>query len=324
MADQEDAIEHTVLVVRDVSVYKIPPRTRAGGFKSAEWKVVDKIWGGFMRVVVVGSRCEIRLEDTNSGELFAMCPVLPGKKDIAVEAALDSSRYFVIRFEDPTGRHAFMGLGFNERNEAFDFNVALTDFERQAQVEATKEALQAAGVAPEPAPPAHDYSLKEGQTIHVNVPERPQRKARPQSARPSRPGSARPTSARPSRPIAPLAPPAEDRSNHRRNHPAADASTAQREEIGRWGEVEVPKKYLLDDDDDFSTLATRDRPAESTSTPPRHAAPSAGPGRGDGSGAGRGGADPFADLNGMRSDLPDIRGGADVAQGQAPDGWARF
>eukprot|EP00959_Pyramimonas_sp_CCMP1952_P359236 7522138-Pyramimonas_sp.AAC.1 len=65
MADQEDAIEHTVLVVRDVSVYKIPPRTRSGGFKSAEWKVVDKLWGGFMRVVVVGKRCEIRLEDTN-------------------------------------------------------------------------------------------------------------------------------------------------------------------------------------------------------------------------------------------------------------------
>ena len=39
--------------------------------------------------------CEIKLEDKNTGELFAACPVehYPGG---SVEAVTDSSRYFVI------------------------------------------------------------------------------------------------------------------------------------------------------------------------------------------------------------------------------------
>ncbi len=61
-----------------------------------------------------------------SGDLFAMCPVPIGQRDIAVEPASDSSRNFVLRVVDPASkRHAFLGLGFQERHEAFDFNVAL-------------------------------------------------------------------------------------------------------------------------------------------------------------------------------------------------------
>jgi Protein of unknown function (DUF1681) len=62
----------------------------------------------------------------NSGELFGVCPVRPGQRAVAVESVADSSRYFVLRLEDATtGRHAFVGLGFAERGDAFDFNVAL-------------------------------------------------------------------------------------------------------------------------------------------------------------------------------------------------------
>jgi serine/threonine kinase 38 len=65
--------------------------------------------------------------------------VLPGQRESAVETVLDSSRYFVLRIEDGRGKHAFVGLGFGERNEAFDFNVALSDHEKYVKREQDKE-----------------------------------------------------------------------------------------------------------------------------------------------------------------------------------------
>jgi adaptin ear-binding coat-associated protein 1/2 len=145
LAEEEEAFEHTLLVVREVSVYKIPPRTTSGGYKCGEWLQSDKIWSGRLRVVSCGDRCEIRLEDPATGELFAACFVLPGQRESAVETVLDSSRYFVLRIEDGRGKHAFVGLGFNERNEAFDFNVALSDHEKYVKREQEKETTGAGG-----------------------------------------------------------------------------------------------------------------------------------------------------------------------------------
>ena len=68
----------------------------------------------------------LKLEDKSSGELFAACPVeaYPGP---AVEAVTDSSRYFVIKIVDDGGRSAFIGMGFSDRSDSFDLNVALQD-----------------------------------------------------------------------------------------------------------------------------------------------------------------------------------------------------
>jgi serine/threonine kinase 38 len=138
-AEDDEALEHTLLIVREVSVYKIPARSSSGGYKCAEWLQSDKIWTGRLKVISLKEKCEVRLEDPNTGELFAACPVLPGKRDATVENVADSSRYFVLRIDDGRGKHAFIGLGFAERNEAFDFNVALSDHEKYVKREAEKE-----------------------------------------------------------------------------------------------------------------------------------------------------------------------------------------
>lgn len=161
--EEEESFEHTLLVVREVSVFKIPPRSTSGGYKCGEWLQSDKIWSGRLRVVSCKDRCEIRLEDPNSGDLFAACFVYPGQRENAVESVLDSSRYFVLKIEDGTGKHAFIGLGFTERNEAFDFNVALSDHDKYVKRENEKEDGEASDANHIDIHPAVNHRLK----VHV-------------------------------------------------------------------------------------------------------------------------------------------------------------
>ena len=128
-----------------------------------------------------------------SGEIFGACPVPRGQRESAVENAVDSSRNFVLRIVDPaTDRHAFLGINFAERSNAFDFNVALTDFEKRMQREedikrAAAEAAAGGSTSalpsssaspsktPEMSPEAavlyqkHDFTLKEGEHFKVEV-----------------------------------------------------------------------------------------------------------------------------------------------------------
>jgi hypothetical protein len=57
--EDEETLEHKLLVVREVVVYKIPPCSTSGGYKCGEWLQSDKIWAGRLRVVSCKARCEI-------------------------------------------------------------------------------------------------------------------------------------------------------------------------------------------------------------------------------------------------------------------------
>lgn len=62
-------------------------------------------------------------QDSSTGELFAQVTyVTPWTQ---VEPVLDSSRYFVLRVEGEGGKRAYIGMGFAERGDAFDFQVSL-------------------------------------------------------------------------------------------------------------------------------------------------------------------------------------------------------
>ncbi|KAL8949636.1 MAG: hypothetical protein Q9222_004261, partial [Ikaeria aurantiellina] len=59
------------------------------------------------------------LEDPDTGALFAEAPYT---SPLTVQPVLDSSRFFTLRVQDPTNaRTAVLGIGFEERSEAFDF-----------------------------------------------------------------------------------------------------------------------------------------------------------------------------------------------------------
>lgn len=141
-------------------MFKIPPRASNEGYRCSDWEQFF-IWKGRLRVVAKGDELKIRLEDIATNDLFAECKVTEG----AVESVIDSSRYFVLRIDDGSGRHAFIGIGFQERNEAFDLNVTIQDHNKRLRAE--KEAKAATEKAANT--PALDLGFKEGQKITVKL-----------------------------------------------------------------------------------------------------------------------------------------------------------
>eukprot|EP00198_Chlamydomonas_reinhardtii_P011483 XP_001700820.1 predicted protein [Chlamydomonas reinhardtii] len=65
MAAEDEDIEQTLHVARSISVYRIPPRPGAQGWRSGDWLVSDKLFQGRLRIVAKGELCEIRMEDVN-------------------------------------------------------------------------------------------------------------------------------------------------------------------------------------------------------------------------------------------------------------------
>ncbi|KAM6046478.1 adaptin ear-binding coat-associated protein 2 [Chlamydotis macqueenii] len=163
-AAEQEEYEAVLCVKPAVHVYRVPPRASNRGYRAAEWQLDQPAWSGRLRITAKGKIAFIKLEDKTSGELFAQAPVeqFPG---IAVESVTDSSRYFVIRIEDGNGRRAFIGVGFVDRGDAFDFNVALQDHFKwvRQQSELARQAEN-----PHQGPKL-DLGFKEGQTIKLNI-----------------------------------------------------------------------------------------------------------------------------------------------------------
>jgi hypothetical protein len=154
--EDTEVIERVRCVIKDSHVFKLPTRQTAGGWRGADW--TEEVWQGTVKVVERGELTVVLLVDRVNGSIFAVCPI----KDGAIDRCVDSSRYFVLRIENANGRHMFIGMAFNERNDAFDFNTSLEDAKREREA------------AKEPAPvipqgPAKDYSIKDGEKIRVKI-----------------------------------------------------------------------------------------------------------------------------------------------------------
>lgn len=182
-----EAIERVRCTIKHAHVFKLPTRQAASiGWRGADWK--DKLWQGNVKVVDRNDLTAVLLVEKNRDEngnnkdtIFAVCPIKEG----AVERCVDSSRYFVLRIENQGGRHMFIGVAFNERNDAFDFNTALEDARREREYEMnTKNNNNNHNDEDRPAfgnfgdsngmsnqrSQIKDYSLKAGEKIRVAIP----------------------------------------------------------------------------------------------------------------------------------------------------------
>ncbi|CAG8622327.1 13381_t:CDS:2 [Acaulospora colombiana] len=155
--DASDEIESVLFVQREMS-------GQQSYILAAEWGLENPLWKGRLRVLEKESTgVVIVLEDGQTGAPFARAPYTD---DSAVQPVLDSSRYFVLRVQDPnTGNKAHIGIGFTDRAESFDFTVhfKLTVILRRKEAPAK---LEESAV---PSRPKVDYSLKEGQTFKISI-----------------------------------------------------------------------------------------------------------------------------------------------------------
>lgn len=163
----EDALEFVLFQVSECYVYIIPPRKSAASYRADEWDVNKWAWEGILKVVSKGELCIIKLEDKKTGDLYAQAFLRKGELH-PVETVIDSSRYFVLRIEENIGgrpRHAFIGLGFRERTEAYDFQAALHDhmkyLNKKKEAEEMEHHFQHTS--------STDYSLKEGETLKLQI-----------------------------------------------------------------------------------------------------------------------------------------------------------
>ncbi|KAG9446090.1 hypothetical protein H6P81_012218 [Aristolochia fimbriata] len=165
--EETESLELVLFQVSECYVYLIPPRKSAASYRADEWNVNKWVWEGALKVTSKGEECIIKLEDKTTGELYARAFLRSGEPH-PLEPVIDSSRYFVLRIEENISgrlRHAFIGLGFRERNQAYDFQAALHDHmkylnKKKAAEEMEQHYQQTSSV---------DYSLKEGQTLVLQL-----------------------------------------------------------------------------------------------------------------------------------------------------------
>lgn len=180
----DDAIHRVLFIASNVHVYKIPPLTSTKGYLATHWTAENnkrRIFAARLRVLETaipdpdGSgeslSTDILLEDPITGELFAGAPYTDSG---AVEAALDSVRFFAVRVVGDGGRKAVLGIGFEERSEAIDFGITLQEVKKVQKLDPDVTGKRL-GTGPNGEKTKalvmekKDFSLKEGETIHVDI-----------------------------------------------------------------------------------------------------------------------------------------------------------
>ena len=191
-ADAPTTIRRDLFTKNRVHIYPIPPlKSISSGYKASDWGVdreSSRMFTARLRVIETTTILvqkptadsdsdeeerkvtnDVRLEDPDSGELFANCPYTSA---VCVEPVLDSSRFFAICVVDGN-RKAYLGIGFEDRGAAFDFGVCLQEVRRHNNLDppppqprtTTSTTTTTTGNLHQ----KQDYSLKEGETINITI-----------------------------------------------------------------------------------------------------------------------------------------------------------
>ncbi|GLI61857.1 hypothetical protein VaNZ11_004365 [Volvox africanus] len=173
-SDAEPGAELVQWSCREGYVYVPIPPAGSTGHRADKWDV-DK-WFKALNVELVasGDDMTVRLNDQQTGELFAECPLPSDGTPLttAVEPVVDSSRYFVLRVVDKdTGKHAFIGLGFRERGDASSFTTGLDEYRKYLRRKQEADAMKADYERQESGEQGtyRDYSLKENIVIPLKI-----------------------------------------------------------------------------------------------------------------------------------------------------------
>jgi hypothetical protein len=133
----ENLVEQCLITIRLCYLYALPGGPSSSGYYASQWNLPNPIFTGAARIFADNlDQLQIRLY-SRDGELFVVSSLIPikdianGEKNLEsfIEPVKDSSRYYVIKVEDAsTGRKAFLGLGFHDRANSFNFNTTITDY----------------------------------------------------------------------------------------------------------------------------------------------------------------------------------------------------
>jgi hypothetical protein len=110
----------------------VPPQTSVqSGHRAETWGLEKPFATCNMKVLAKGDAIMLQLFSAEKpGQLVAACPIaLEGDQTLEywVEPVKDSSRYFVVRMVDQKSKkQALLGVGFRDRNPAFEFQEALS------------------------------------------------------------------------------------------------------------------------------------------------------------------------------------------------------
>jgi adaptin ear-binding coat-associated protein 1/2 len=146
-----ETVEYVRCKIRDCHILKVPPAKSMHGWSATE--LTEELWQGTVKVVDRGTFSGVVFLDRATDEPVAVCPL-----EDEVERCNDSSRYFILKVKNAAdGKVSRMGLAFNERTHAFDFNVALATSRKEFQHRS--QSVQPAEEFIEPGPTGENYGV---------------------------------------------------------------------------------------------------------------------------------------------------------------------